>query len=156
MALPPRIFLDSSVLFAAAASPTGASRAIIVLAELGLWQLVICQQVFIEVEQNLQTKAPLALPYFQQLQTTLKWEIVADPTLEQIRNCAKVIVLKDAPILAAAIQARPDRFVTLDMRDFGQPIVQKQLVSPIQKPADLLVELRQAIEKGINLPNTNF
>ncbi len=72
---PPKIFLDSSVLFAAAVSASGASRAIIILAELGLLRLAVCRQVFDEVERNLQIKAPVALPYFLQLQTGLNWEV---------------------------------------------------------------------------------
>lgn len=50
----PRIFLDSSVLVAGAASFTGASRAILILAELGLLKLVVCPYILKETERNLE------------------------------------------------------------------------------------------------------
>jgi len=146
---PPRIFLDSSVLFAAAASATGASRALVILAELGLLRLVVCPQVFDEVERNLQSKAPAALPYFQRLRVALNWQVVKDPTPEQVRACLGIIAAKDAPILAAAISAQPDRLVTLDVRDFGCPEVQRSVPFLIQMPGELLTDIRQALVVGL-------
>jgi len=142
---PPRIFLDSSVLFAAAASATGASRALIILAELRLLRLVVCPQVFDEVKRNLQTKAPAALSHFQRLRQALDWEVVDDPTPEQVRSCMNIIAAKDAPILAAAIAARPHRLVTLDAHHFDRPEVHRQVAFPIQTPGELMADIRQAL-----------
>lgn len=146
----PRIFVDSSVLFAAAASTIGASRAVIVLAELGLLRLVVCPQIFDEVERNLQAKAPAALPYVQRLRTALNWEVVADPTPEQVRDCMAVIAAKDAPILAAAIGAHPQRLVTLDKHHFDRSEVRQRAAFPIQTPGELLTEIRQALVQSLS------
>ncbi len=148
---PPRIFFDSSVLFAAAASPTGASRALVILAELGLLRPVVCPQVFDEVERNLQRKVPAALPYFRRLQNTLPWEIVDDPTPEEVQRCMDVIAAKDAPILAAAIAAQPHRFVTLDTRDFNRPEVHQHVAFSIRTPGELMAEIREAFLKALEL-----
>lgn len=48
----PRLFLDSSVIIAGLASRTGASHAILALAELGLIRLVGCPYILTEVERN--------------------------------------------------------------------------------------------------------
>jgi len=75
--------------------------------------------------------------------------LIYDPTPDQIQACADVIALKDAPILAAAIAARPQRLVILDIRDFGPPEVQERLNCPIQSPGELLVDLRQTITQSL-------
>ncbi len=146
---PPRIFVDSSVLFAAAASATGASRALIILAELGLLRLVVCLQIFDEVERNLQAKAPAALPYFQRLRAALNWEVVGDPTPEQVQNAMVIIAAKDAPILAAAIGTHPQRLVTLDTQHFNRPEVRQQMAFPIQTPGELLADIRQVLAQSL-------
>jgi predicted nucleic acid-binding protein len=145
----PRIFLDSSVLFAAAASATGASRALVILAELGLLRLVVCSQIFEEVERNLRTKAPAALIHFRRLQAALAWEVIDDPAPEEVHACMDVIAAKDAPILAAAIKARPQRLVTLDVHDFDRPEVRQRVTFPIQTPGELLADIRQTLAEGL-------
>jgi predicted nucleic acid-binding protein len=144
---PPRIFFDASVLFAAAVSATGASRALVILAELGLLRPVVCPQIFDEVERNLQAKAPAALPHFQRLRVALNWEVVDDPTPEQVQDYIDVIVAKDAPILAAAIEAQPQRLVTLDAHHFNRPEVKQRATLPIQTPGELMTDIRQTLVK---------
>jgi len=57
----------------------------------------------------------------------------------------QVIAAKDAPILAAAIAARPHRLVTLDVHDFDRPEVRRSVTFPIQTPGELIAEIRQAL-----------
>ncbi len=147
---PPRVFFDSSVLFAAAASATGASRALVILSELGLLRPVVCPQVFDEVERNLRAKAPAALPHFQRLREALDWEMVDDPTPEQVQDCMNVIAAKDAPILAAAIAAGPQRLITLDAHDFDRPEVHQHVVFTIQTSGELMVEIREALAQALS------
>ena len=144
-ASPPRIFVDSSVLFAAAVSATGASRALILLAEIGLVRLIVCPLIFEEVERNLKIKAPEALPFFRRLQDALHWELVSDPTLEEVRACLGIIAAKDAPILAAALKANPHRLITLDTRHFNRPEVRKAVSFSIQTPGEFLTDIRKAL-----------
>jgi predicted nucleic acid-binding protein len=110
---------------------------------------VVCPQVFAEVERNLQIKAPAALPHFQRLRTTLDWEIVGDPTPEQAQACMDVIEAKDAPILAAAIAAQPQRLITLDVRDFGRLEVRQRVTFAIQTPGELLADIRRALARSL-------
>ena len=149
MESPPRIFLDSSVLFSAVASATGGSRALIVLAELRMVRLVVSQLVFVEVERNLHRKAPMLLADFAELRASIQWEIVPDPTTEQVQACLQVIVPKDAPILAAALAAKPYCLVTLDGRDFDQPAVHSLATFPVQKPSELLENIRHVLTEHL-------
>jgi len=57
-----RVFLDASVLFAAAYSATGASREIIRRAIRGQIECVVSDLVLEEARRNLGAKAPEALP----------------------------------------------------------------------------------------------
>ena len=61
-----RVFLDSSVLIFACYSSTGASREIIRQAIRGTLQVVVSKLIVEETERNLTSKAPEALPAFQQ------------------------------------------------------------------------------------------
>jgi predicted nucleic acid-binding protein len=138
----PRVFLDASVLFAAAASATGASRAIIVLAEIGLIRVVISPKVLEEAERNLSRKAPRALPFYRQIIASLDLEMVNEPTPGKVAECAEVIEAKDAPILAAAMEAKPARLVTLNTKDFAVPEVIAFSKLTIQTPGEFMQEIR--------------
>ncbi|MFM8923424.1 MAG: hypothetical protein ACKOFS_05570 [Microcystis panniformis] len=53
-----RIFAASSILIAGAASKTGASRAVLTMAEIGLFKILISEQVLEECQRNLYKKFP--------------------------------------------------------------------------------------------------
>ena len=82
-----RAFLDTSVLFAASYSPTGASRELIRLAFQGQVQLVISDDVLEEARRNLAAKLPNALDLFQQIVELIPFEIVT-PTLAEVQRAA--------------------------------------------------------------------
>jgi predicted nucleic acid-binding protein len=82
-----RIFLDSSVLYAAAFSTTGPARRLILKGLEGSVALAISDLVVEETKRNLKKNAPLALPYFS---------LLADLFSPFIIQPTKVEVLKDA------------------------------------------------------------
>lgn len=51
-ALKRKVFADSSIIIAGTASRTGASRAVLTMAELGLFKLVVSEQVLEECQRN--------------------------------------------------------------------------------------------------------
>lgn len=106
-----RVFADSSILIAGAGSRTGASRAVLTIAEIGLFKLVVSQQVLEECERNLNKKLPAALPIFTQLLAAIDPEIVPNPPLSESARWTSIIEAKDAPILAAAVLAKVDRLL---------------------------------------------
>lgn len=150
----PRVFADASVLVAGAGSRTGASRAVLVMAEIGLYRLVVCRQVLDETERNLRKKLPAALPVFAKLMIAINPEIVPDPSPEEVIRWQSVIEPQDAPILAAAVAASPDRFLTLDVKDFIEdPHVAKKSGLRIETPAEFVQAIRTLVEEGLSRTN---
>ncbi|MBD1903058.1 PIN domain-containing protein [Trichocoleus sp. DQ-A3] len=143
-----RVFADSSILIAGAGSRSGASRAVLTMAEIGLFKLVISQQVLDECERNLRKKLPAAQPIFAQLLTAIAPEIRHNPPLQESAQWTAIIEAKDAPILAAAVVANVDRLLSLNTKDFTQEVaVQSRLI--IQTPADFIREIRAIVERGL-------
>ena len=146
----PRVFLDSSVVISGSASRKGAAHALLVLCEIGLFRPVVCPYVIDEVERNLHKKLPESLARFKELEANIAWEIVPDPEIQNILPWVRVILAKDAPVLAAAIQAKPHRFITLDTKDFisATSDVSQQSGLVIATPGDLLREIRSILVRA--------
>lgn len=146
----PRLFLDSSVIIAGLASHTGASHAILVLAELGLIRLIGCPYIFTEVERNLAKKVPEFLPAYRRLMVNLNWQMVEDPVAEEVRVWLDLVPAKDAPILATAVAAAPHRFITLDVEHLvNPPEVAERSGLAICTPGDFLQEVRAILARGL-------
>jgi predicted nucleic acid-binding protein len=110
------VFFDTSVLFAAAYSATGAARDLVRLAAEGNLVGIVSEDVLEETERNLRKKAPDQLPAYRVLLAAFDPLIIATPSLADIARAAHYTAAKDAPIVAAAIQAKPDYFVTYDRK----------------------------------------
>jgi predicted nucleic acid-binding protein len=124
-----KIFLDTSVVLAAALSETGAARQVFDLATAQRWVLVISPWVLRELRDNLADKAPLATSAWLALrqkvvveddELTFDWPLLFD-------------VAKDKPILCTAL-ACADVLLTLDRRDFrsllGQTVYGMLVLTP--------------------------
>jgi predicted nucleic acid-binding protein len=110
-----RIFLDSSVLYAAAFSATGPARRLILKGLEGSVALAISDLVLEETKRNLTKNAPLALPYFHLLADLFSL-FITNPTTAEIRKAAQVVHLKDAPIVAAAAKGKAAYLATHDVK----------------------------------------
>ncbi len=74
------VFIDSSVLIAAAISPTGSAHDLIGLALRGVIEWYVSTLVLDETQRNLARKAPEALsPFVQSLRLTLQTQIIESP-----------------------------------------------------------------------------
>jgi hypothetical protein len=107
----PRVFLDSSVFFAAAYSVTGSAYVLLLAAIQGRVRLVLSPYVFAETERNILKRAPRAHPAFLRFRAALPYQL-SDPPEEFIIETARVVVAKDAPIIAAARAAKAPLFAT--------------------------------------------
>ena len=142
MVTKPRLFLDASVIIAGIASLTGASGIILSLCEAGQVQAVVSEAILDECQRNIQRKLPEMMPRFQRVTKALKLEVVPYPPLEQVGRCEEIIHRKDAHILAAAIEARPDYLITLDATHFlKDPSVGQKSGLRIVSPGDFLNEV---------------
>lgn len=128
-----KIFLDSSVLLAAAGSANGASRAVFDLQQEVGWSLLYSPYVRSEVKDNLTFLDTHALSSWLALSKKLNlvddslvmdWPVVFSPA-------------KDRPILFTAL-AYADILLTLDRGDFG-PLMEIGFYGlQIMKPGDFL------------------
>lgn len=116
-----RVFTDSSALFAAVLSPSGAARELIRLAVIEEIQLIISQDVIMETQRNLGRKAPEIQPLLAKLLEVVDFEIVPDPSKEDVWAAEKYVVQKDAFIIAAAINAKEDFVATFDRKHLIDP-----------------------------------
>jgi predicted nucleic acid-binding protein len=110
-----RIFLDSSVLYAAAFSPTGPARRLILKGIEGSIALAISDLVLEETKRNLTKNAPLTLPYFTRL-ANLFSPVIIQPTKAEVLKAAQIVHLKDAPIVAAAAKGKAAYLATHDVK----------------------------------------
>lgn len=110
-----RAFLDSSVLFTAVNSPTGGSAKLFTLKKI---KLMTSKLVLTEAERNVREKLESyhLKRFFLLVQKLEIFEQESEPRL--IQKAQKVIVKKDAVILAEAKMAKADFLLTLDRKHF--------------------------------------
>ena len=134
-----KIFLDTSVLFSAVLSPTGGARKLFHLAEAGLLQLIVGPAVLREADEVVRRKAPVSLPLFAQLLEAGQVEICSAPTPRQIESARSLVTyIPDARVLAEAIRAEVDWFVTHDKEHFLKAKSSIKLPFELGTPGDLL------------------
>jgi predicted nucleic acid-binding protein len=116
----PRIFLDSDVVFAGAASPSehGASHVILRMAEITLIECVVSDQVVTEVERNLAAKLPEKIPELQ-LIINRSLKIAPDPLSNDLAQFSGQADFKDLSILVAALKEGCSHLLTFNLRHFS-------------------------------------
>ncbi|MDP1714955.1 MAG: PIN domain-containing protein [Anaerolineales bacterium] len=134
-----KIFLDTSVLFSAVLSQTGGARKFFHLAEAGLLQLIVGPTVLREADEVVRRKSPASLPLLAQLLEAGQVETCSAPTLKQIESARSLVAyIPDARVLAEAIRAEVDWFVTHDKEHFLKAKMGINLSFEIGTPGDLL------------------
>ncbi len=130
------ILVDSSVLFTAVNSPTGGSAKLFTLTD---YTLIVTPLILTEVERNVRQKLQ---PYHLERLFILikKLQIISQvPDAKLIVQAKRVIVAKDAVILAEAKQSGVDILVTLDRKHFLQsPVIDFLQPQRVCLPKDLL------------------
>lgn len=141
-----KVFIDSSVLFAAVISLTGHARDLIRYGIAGRVQLVTSNYVLAEVTQNLAEKQPRAAYILEQIVKEAGW-LVIDATQEEVLAAAEYTVAKDAPVVAAAAKAKCDYLATFDRKHLlNPPEVAKGSGLTITTPSLIVRQLSEASE----------
>ena len=137
-----RVFLDSSVLIAAAISSRGAARDLLMRGLRTEILLCVSDLVLEESEGNLRLKAPAALPAFQLFRPTLETCVVR-PSRARILRVAAAVHVKDAPIVAGAIAARARLLATYDRRHLlnQKDVILSQFGVSVATPDEILALL---------------
>lgn len=108
-----RVFIDSSVLFAASYSSSGSARELVDFALQGRGRVVVSDLVLTEPERNLTKNAPHGLQSFLEFRDILSYGL-RNPSPRLIIDTERVVFAKDAPIIAAARSARVKLVTTYD------------------------------------------
>ena len=66
--------------------------------------------------------------------------VVPEPTAQQVSAARRLVVEKDAPVLAAALAADVDVLVTGDVQHFGAPMRRGDLPLRVRTPRAFLLE----------------
>jgi predicted nucleic acid-binding protein len=113
----PRVLIDSSVLMVVAISNRAAARDLLRQGFRGELDLYISPEVLEETHRNLALKAPEAVPDFEVFRELLTAKIV-EPARSLVLRAAEVVVVKDAPIVAAAVEAKATYLATYGRQHF--------------------------------------
>jgi predicted nucleic acid-binding protein len=134
-----RVFLDSSVLYAAAFSHTGPARRLILKGLQGSIALCLSDLVLEETKRNLTQNAPEALPSVTIIADLLTVSVTR-PTKAEVLRAAQIVHLKDAPIVAAAAKSKTDYLATHDVKHLltHAKVIDKAYGITVLSPADLL------------------
>ena len=81
-----RIFMDSSALFAAILSSTGAARELVRLVVNEEIELVISEDVVVKTRRNIERKVPELLSLFDHLLGAIDPEIMPSPSKKAVRT----------------------------------------------------------------------
>lgn len=144
----PRVFLDSNVIFSGLYSPEGAPGIILEHFVKGSISVVVSQQVLEEVVRTVKAKLPGALPALRRLLVSAPPEVVADPQRQESERWTNRLPLGDAAILAAAIGAQPDYFITGDKHFTDVPAIAEEARLLVVTPAQFLELLERDDEVG--------
>ena len=142
-----RAFLDTSVLFAAVLSETGGARLILSLGEAEAIQVYVGAQVLCEADGVVERKAPETKVRFALLLERARVKVAPEPSAEDLGQASAVTAYDpDARVLAEALTAGVDYFISLDREHFvGNPRV-GQLPFAVGTPGDFLAWLRDRLQ----------
>lgn len=129
----PRIFLDSGVLLEGLLAPWSASRAILILSRRRVFRIILAEYIRGEVEDTLLTLlardpriANEAIESYDNLLQLLAPESVALPPKEEVHRHRHLIRHQaDVPVLVSAMKARPDWFLTTNIRHFTKQVASR-------------------------------
>ena len=114
-----RVFLDANVLFSAARSSGSPLNGFFHLAEAGVCELLASPYTLDEARRNISRKHPAKVAELELL--ILRISICREAgAVEMLWARSTGLTEKDAPVLAAAVQAKAEILVTGDRTDFGK------------------------------------
>jgi predicted nucleic acid-binding protein len=111
------VFLDASVLVAAAGSPSGGSALVIEVCGGQRFAAACSQRVLLEAQINIRGKLPAeAMVRFYQLLAALSPALVPPATTAEEAKYAAWVAPKDAHVIAAAVQSGAAFLLSLDRK----------------------------------------
>ena len=139
---PVPVFFDSDVMIVGSASTSGASFALLQMAEFGFIKEYISIQVLDECRRNLAKKLPGAIIPFEKIVkrcVTVKSSLPDENSLSIASNHTDK---KDVPILASALEAKARFLVTFNVKDYWPD---NSIRFEVLTPGELLSRIRSAV-----------
>lgn len=141
---PVRVFFDSDAMIAGSASASGASFALLQMAELGLIKGCVSVQVLEECRKNLAKKLPDAIASFEKIIERCVTVSTTVPDEDSLSLLSSQAHKKDVSILASALETKASFLVTFNVKDYW-PHDTTQL--EVLTPGELLFRIRLALNK---------
>jgi predicted nucleic acid-binding protein len=144
----PRLFLDTSALFAGIWSHEGGARMLLKLGEAGVVELLVSSQVLDEIEDVITRKAPHLLAKFILLLDRSQTSVVPTASVASLNRCLTLVQHQgEGRILADAYENQADYLVTLDRAHFlGAEGLSEQVPLIIGTPGDSLAWLKRIVQ----------
>jgi predicted nucleic acid-binding protein len=140
-----RVFLDTSVLFAAVLSPEGGSRMVLKLGETGLVELLVGPTVLAEIDDVVARKASESRPLLALLLDAARVEVEPAPSRKLLASARRLVAhTGDAAVLAEALAARADWLLSHDKRHLLAAGTHVAALA-IGTPGDLIAALRDRL-----------
>ena len=136
-----KLFLDTSVILAAAGSANGASRFVIDEAAANRWILLTAPYCLEEAQRNARKvgpKAPAVLAH------TIVPKLTSVPTELAFDKALVFPKAKDRPVLLSALGAEADFLLTLDEEDFQRVLGSRVYGLEVRTPGLFLIGEREA------------
>ena len=134
-----RLFLDSSVLLAAAGSSTGASRLLFDNASRHGWKLLTAEYCLREAEFNLPKLGKKAELSWTQI---IRPAVIPLSTRLTLDRPLVFRATKDRPVVISALSQKADYLLTLDRDDFHGLLGRSVYGLPVRTPGEFLREIR--------------
>ncbi len=142
-----KVFIDTSALAAGIASSRGAAREVLRLAEAGIFELLVSEQVLVELDRVFSAKFAQHAGEHRRFLSRLKPKLVEDPDLAEVKKVESAIDPGDAGILAAAMKAKADWLVTWDKKHFLSPKAKAASTCRLADPGEFLAAFRAWLEE---------
>lgn len=135
-----RVFIDASILVAAAGSPSGGSALVLDICRGKRYMAVCSQRVLLEAQINIRDKLPTeALVRFYQLLAGLSPALVPPATADEEKRHADLVTMKDAHVIASAVTSGAAFLLTLDRKHLANEEVRAAgLPFQVMTPGDFI------------------
>ena len=111
------LFFDAACLIAAAGSPSGGSGFLMSICSKSILKGAVSQPVLVEAERNVLAKLGSdALERYHRILATTPLTLVPVPSEIRLRRFGRVVGVKDAHVVGAALSANSPFLLTLDKR----------------------------------------
>lgn len=138
---PPLVFLDSNIIFSGLHSPGGPPGDILKHMLDCRITVIVSQQILEEIVRTFKKKLPRALSALSGFLLNSPLEVINDPSPSEVLRWTDILHEGDASVLAAAISANPDFFVTGDYHFLDNSLLKRKSGLVICSPAQLLKNL---------------